>query len=122
VLALTVAELQRLDAGYRWTADGGKTYPYRNQGIIAPALRGVFAALPRAYMNLEMKTRSPGMSATLCALILEHGMENRVVVAAVEQAPMDTFRSAWSRRTPREPPRRWAGWEAWPGGPPATTW
>jgi glycerophosphoryl diester phosphodiesterase len=95
--ALAFAELRRLDAGFRWTADGGKTYPYRNQGITVPALREVFEALPRAHMNLEMKTRSAGMSEALCALIREHGMQNRVVVAAVEQAPMDAFRAACPR-------------------------
>src|ERR1700747_2744500 len=33
VAALTAAELSRLDAGHRFTPDGGRTFPYRGQGI-----------------------------------------------------------------------------------------
>jgi len=94
VAALGVAELQRLDAGYRWTADEGKTFPYRGQGITVPTLRQVFAALPEARMNLEIKGRGPAMAAPLCALIVGQAMERRVVVAGVDQGAVDAFRGA----------------------------
>jgi len=55
VAALTLAELRKLDAGYRWTPDGGASFPYRGRGIRAPALEEVFRRLPNARMNLEMK-------------------------------------------------------------------
>jgi len=94
VAALTFAELQRLDAGYRWTADGGGTFPFRGRGAGVPALREVFAALPDARMNLEIKGRGPAMAAPLCALIRAHGMATRVAVAAFDQDAMDAFRAA----------------------------
>ena len=94
VAALTLAELQRLDAGFRWTADGGKGHPYRGQGVVVPALRQVFAALPDARMNLEIKGRGPAMAAPLCALIRDRGMAQRVAVAAFDQEAMDAFRAA----------------------------
>ena len=94
VASLGLAALQRLDAGYRWTADGGLTHPYRNQGIGVPTLRQVFAALPQARMNLEIKGRGPAMAVPLCALIREHAMQARVAVVAVDQDAIDAFRLA----------------------------
>ena len=43
----TVADLQRLDIGYGYTADGGQTYPLRGQGVgLMPTLPEVLDRLP----------------------------------------------------------------------------
>jgi glycerophosphoryl diester phosphodiesterase len=94
VAALTLADLQRLDAGYRWSPDGGKTYPHRGQGIAVPTLKEVLDALPQARLNLEIKARDATLSGPVCALIREHRMGHRVVVASFAQAAMDAFRAA----------------------------
>ncbi len=94
VAALTLSGLQRLDAGYRWSPDGGNTYPHRGQGLTVPSLREVFSALPGARMNLEIKTRDATLSKPVCELIREHRMELRVVVASFAQSAMDAFRAA----------------------------
>lgn len=93
ISSLTLEELQRLDAGYRWSADQGRSFPYRGQGITVPSLREVFAALPEARMNLELKDSGPGMAAPLCALIRAHGMERRVAVVSFEQVAIDAVRA-----------------------------
>jgi glycerophosphoryl diester phosphodiesterase len=39
----TFAELQQLDAGFRYSKDGGATFPFRGQGLTIPSfeeLRG----------------------------------------------------------------------------------
>lgn len=94
VAALTLPRLRELDAGYRWSADGGATHPYRGQGLTVPSLREVFSALPRTRMNLEIKTRDATLSKPLCELIREHRREHLVVVASFGQDAMDAFRSA----------------------------
>ncbi len=94
VAALTLSSLRELDAGYRWSPDGGKTYPHRGQGLTVPSLREVFSALPGARMNLEIKTRDGILSKPLCQLIREHRMDQLVVVASFGQDAMDAFRSA----------------------------
>ncbi len=94
VAALTLSGLQRLDAGYRWSPDGGKTHPHRGQGLTVPSLRDVFSALPGARMNLEIKARGATLSRPVCALIREHRMEHMVVVASFGQDAMDAFRTA----------------------------
>src|SRR5512147_1024722 len=39
---LTLAELKKLDAAYKWSNDNGKTFPFRGQGIQVPTLRELF--------------------------------------------------------------------------------
>jgi glycerophosphoryl diester phosphodiesterase len=52
----TLADLQRLDIGYGYTADGGVTHPLRGQGVgLMPALTGVLAAFPDAHFVLDDK-------------------------------------------------------------------
>lgn len=94
VAALPLSRLRELDAGYRWSPDGGKTHPHRGQGLTVPTLREVLKALPQARMNLELKAQGPTLSEPLCALIREHRMEHRVVVASFAQEAMDAFRAA----------------------------
>ena len=36
--SMTLAELKQLDAGYSWTPDEGKTFPFRGQGITMTTL------------------------------------------------------------------------------------
>ena len=90
--ALTLAELKRLDAAYRWSPDGGRTFPLRGQGVTVPTLREVFAALPAMRFNIEPKQVEPSIVAPLCRLIREQKMEARVMVASFGGKTMDEFR------------------------------
>jgi len=89
-----LAELQRLDAGYRWTSDGGGTFPYRGQGIRIPALEELFVAFPGMPMNIEIKQAEPSIAAPLCRLIREYDMEERVLVASFHEVATREFRQA----------------------------
>jgi glycerophosphoryl diester phosphodiesterase len=90
----TLAELKELDAGYRWTADDGATFPYRGQGITVPTLEEVFQALPDAPMNIEIKQVQPSIVAPLCELVRAYGMAERVLVASFDQETIRAFRRA----------------------------
>ena len=92
VLDFDLAELQKLDAGYKWTADNGKTYPFRGRGIIIPALAAVFQEFPRSRMNIEIKQSRPGVPEKLCSMIREYKMDKRVVIASFSDAVMHEFR------------------------------
>lgn len=94
VSTLTVAQLEHLDAGYRWTPDGGRTYPLRGKGIAVPTLAEVLRAFPQARLNLEIKTPDASLAIALCDLIRRDGAEQRVAVASFHQGPMDAFRGA----------------------------
>ena len=90
--ALTLADLKKLDAAYRFSADGGKSFPLRGQGVTVPTLREVFDALPRMRFNIEPKRGAPSLAAPLCRMIREHGMAERVLVASFTGSTLDEFR------------------------------
>jgi glycerophosphoryl diester phosphodiesterase len=89
---LTLAELKRLDAGHRFTPDGGRTFPHRGRGLTVPTLREAFALPGNLRFNIEPKDESDALVKALCAAIREHGMAERVVVAAFRQGTLDGFR------------------------------
>ena len=92
--ALSLSELRKLDAGYRWTMDGGKTYPYRGKDIRVPTLEEVFRRHPRTRMVVEMKVRTPEFAQSLCKLTREAGMSQRVLVASFDHHTLNAFRQA----------------------------
>jgi glycerophosphoryl diester phosphodiesterase len=56
----SLAELKALDVGYGYTADGGKTFPFRGQGVGAlPSLDEVFAAFPDRRFLIHIKSNEP---------------------------------------------------------------
>ena len=90
--SLTLAELKRLDAAYRFSTDGGRTFPLRGQGVNVPTLREVFEALPRMRFNIEPKQAVPSIVAPLCRMIREQGMTERVLVASFSGGILAEFR------------------------------
>jgi len=55
VASFTVAELKALDAGFRFTPDGGASHPLRGAGVRLSTLREVLEEFPRARVNVEIK-------------------------------------------------------------------
>jgi glycerophosphoryl diester phosphodiesterase len=92
VSAMTLAELKRLDAAYRFSTDGGRSFPLRGTGVTVPTLREVFEALPRMRLNIEPKQGAPSLAVPLCRLIREHDMTERVMVASFSGATLQEFR------------------------------
>jgi glycerophosphoryl diester phosphodiesterase len=56
----TLAELKALDIGYGYTADGGKTWPFRGKGIgLMPSLDEVLAAFSDKRLLIDIKSNEP---------------------------------------------------------------
>lgn len=93
--AMTLANLQKLDAGFRWSPDGGKTFPFRGAGVRIPTVDQVFARFSAARMNLEIKN-PPGtaIAKPLCERIRAHGRSERVLVASMSDEAITAFRDA----------------------------
>lgn len=52
----TMAELRKLDVGYGYTADDGKTYPFRGKGVgLMPEFGEVLAAFPGRDLLIHMQ-------------------------------------------------------------------
>ncbi len=90
--ALTLAQVKGLDAAYRFSADGGRSFPLRGSGVRVPTLREVFEALPNMRFNIEPKHAAPSLAAPLCRLIREHGMADKVLVASFSGTVLAEFR------------------------------
>jgi len=48
-------ELRELDAGYGFTPDGGRSFPFRGRGIRIPTLHEVLGEFPEMRINVEIK-------------------------------------------------------------------
>lgn len=56
----TMAELRRLDVGYGYSADGGRTFPFRGNGIGAmPSLDDVLETFPDRALLIHVKSDDP---------------------------------------------------------------
>jgi len=74
--ALSFSELRRVDAGFRFTPDRGRTFPFRGQGVHIPTLREVLRAFPGLRINLEMKPDTSGTEEVLHEVLRkEHALE-----------------------------------------------
>ncbi len=93
VANFSLDELRRLDAGYRFTLDGGQTFPFRGRGIVIPTLREVFSRFPALRINMDLKESSPEREQRLWRLIQEFEAYERVLVAAETSAPIVRFRA-----------------------------
>ncbi len=59
----SLAELKALDVGYGYTADGGRTFPFRGKGVgLMPSLDEVLAAFPdrRFLINIKSDDEAEG--------------------------------------------------------------
>ena len=107
VRALPVAELKRLDAGYRFSTDGGRTYRFRGQGATIPTLAEVVEAFPQVSLNIDLKRHDAAMVEAMAAFIEERGLHDRLLIASFADSIIRAFR----RRTEGRVATAGAGWE-----------
>jgi len=88
----TLAELQSLDAGYRFTPDGGATYPYRGKGVRVPELREVLREFPDLAVNVDIKEARPGAEEAVLRVIEGTGAEDRTLVVSEHTPVIGRFR------------------------------
>ena len=94
--SLTLTELKKFDAGYHWTADGGRTFPFRGKGITVPTLEEVFTALPNTRINIDLKQISPPLASKLCGLLHSFDRVEKVMVASFGTKALRNFRQVCS--------------------------
>ncbi len=88
----SLAEIKKLDAGFNWTNDEGKTFPFRGQNVRVPTLREVFEAFPEAIINIEPKHADPSPVKPLCNLISEFKRSDKVIVGSFNDEILEGFR------------------------------
>ncbi len=100
VAGMTLAEIKALDAGYRFSVDGGATHPYRGLGLRIPEFGEVYKEFPETPINVEIKPRRSGMEEAVMRHIQDAGAESRTIVAAADHEVMTCFRRASANRVP----------------------
>ena len=86
-------ELQDLDAGYRFRANGD--YPYRASGIRIPTLEELATTYPDRVFSLDLK--SDGMEEALVETIRRLDLWDKVIVGSFSDNRLKRFRSLLNR-------------------------
>ncbi len=92
VAEMELEEIQRLDAGYRFSPDGGRTFPYRGRGVTIPTLAEVYASFPEARVNADIKKAQSGAEEAVLRVIRSAGAEERTLIASTEHPVVRRFR------------------------------
>ncbi|WBL82053.1 glycerophosphodiester phosphodiesterase [Bradyrhizobium xenonodulans] len=90
----SMAKLKMLDIGYGYTADGGKTFPFRGKGIgMMPTLSEVFAAFPDRQLLINVKSRDANEGEKLAAVLTALPAERRrMIMVYGGDEPIDAIR------------------------------
>jgi glycerophosphoryl diester phosphodiesterase len=89
VAAHTLREIRELDAGFHFTPDGGRSFPFRGRGVRVSTLREVLLDLPDVRVNAEIKDK--GVQDAVWKTVEELNASERVLVAAGERANRARF-------------------------------
>ncbi len=88
----TVAQLKRLDAGARFTPDGGRSFPWRGRGLTVPTLAEALEATAGVPVIIEMKTEAVARPAL--ELLQRTGAAARALIGSFIDGALEPFRAA----------------------------
>ena len=88
--ALPLAELRKVDAGARFTLDGGRSFPFRAANVRIPTLVEVLRGFPGMPVLLEIK--EVAAQEAVRRVLLEESAVERCVLASEDHAALQLFR------------------------------
>lgn len=94
----TLAELKALDAGYRFTADGGATHLYRGRAIKIPTLEELFETFPQIRAIVELKQTHPSIVNGVVDVVCRAGKERQALLVSEDNEIMAELREEIQRR------------------------
>jgi glycerophosphoryl diester phosphodiesterase len=95
---LELCEIEQLDAGYRFSPDGGRSHPQRGCGHRIPTLRKALDAFPGARFNLELKEDLPDLVERVLQVIDAAARAPRTLLVAADDALMQRIRARVASR------------------------
>lgn len=93
IAEMNLADIKKLDAGFRWDRDENKKFPFRGKDVKIPTLREVFEEFPTMKINIELKTAETSNAKTLCGLINEFKRTDKSIVASGFGNTLTEFRA-----------------------------
>jgi glycerophosphoryl diester phosphodiesterase len=118
VAALTLAELRSVDAGWSFSADAGRTHPFRGREARIPTLGEVLWAFPRLTLLVEIK--EPPAQEAVRRVLLQESAADRCVVASEHREALVAFNGPPFARGASGPEISALYWEAMLRRRPAT--
>lgn len=80
----SMADLKKLDIGYGYTADGGKSYPFRGKGVgLMPSLDEVLTRFPQKRFHINVKSNDANEGQALAAFLSALPPERRSALTVV---------------------------------------
>ncbi|QSO49151.1 glycerophosphodiester phosphodiesterase [Alicyclobacillus mengziensis] len=89
---LTYAELHELDFGYRFTPDGGESYPYRGKGLTIMRFRDLLQEFPDLPINVDLKPKVHPLLSQYIREVYESDGVERVMTASFHHDVLQRLR------------------------------
>lgn len=88
----TLSELKKIDAGYNFTTDNGKTYPFRGKGIQIATLAEALESSPSQRFNVDLKSKNSAIVDAFEEVVVAHKAESRVLCASFHLSNLKLMR------------------------------
>ena len=92
VAEMTWDELKNLDAGYNFSLDRKKTFPYRGKGLTIPRLEDVLQAFPDWKFQIEVKQAPLEIAPKLAQVLKQHQAEHKVLLSCFDEEMTEALR------------------------------
>ena len=89
----SLAELEALDAGFGFSPDGGKTFPWRGRGLRIPTLDEVADEFPAHRLVIEIKPGGAATAEALAAFCRRRNQPARFLAGSSNDDAMRFFRA-----------------------------
>ena len=86
-------DLEKLDAGFRFTKDQGQTFPFRGQGLKVLTLKELLAHFPERFFILNFQDYKAGLDERILAVIDEAKAGDRVLISSPEDGILRDLRA-----------------------------
>ncbi|HOV31842.1 MAG TPA: glycerophosphodiester phosphodiesterase family protein [Candidatus Hydrogenedens sp.] len=90
----TLEEIKSLDAAYKFTTDGGQTFPLRGKDITIPTLDELLEAFPNNVFLFEIKPAAENIKP-IVEPIIKRNMQEQVYLASVKPQIIQKIRSEY---------------------------
>ena len=84
------SKIRDVDAGARFTRDGGRSFPWRGRGVTIPSLEETALALPTMPLLIELKTRRA--EAEVRRVLWRTGALSRSLLVSFDERAVTAFR------------------------------
>ncbi len=88
----TLKELKELDAGYTFTKDGGKSFPFRGKGVKMITLDEALQECRNQRFNVDLKSKDPQIVDAFTQVVSSHQAQERVLCASFHLSHLKTIR------------------------------